>query len=139
MATTTRHSTPSGPTGISGQSYRLRTIWLCCPLLELVGRQVQTCLDQRMIKHAVFFATSHKREACHIREYSPRAILPVEPEQGTALWELVCREVARDRGESLAQFRSVATVPSVAKTAEPLEAVRLADDCPSSYDLPPLA
>ena len=80
----------------------MRTIWLCSPLLELIGGQVQTCLDQRMIKHAVFFATSHKREACHIREYSPRAILPKDMEQGTALWELVCREVARDRRFALA-------------------------------------
>ncbi len=87
-------------------------------LLELIGGQVQTCLDERVIEYRVLFATGDKGEAGQIGEYGPSAILPVEPEQGTRLWDLVRREVARDRRKSLAQFRSVVSVASVAKTAE---------------------
>ncbi len=32
-------------------------------LLELIGREVQTCLDKWVIKHAVLFATHHKRDS----------------------------------------------------------------------------
>src|SRR6266699_5424600 len=51
----------------------------------------------------------------------------------------VCREIARDRGEGLAQFRSVALVPLIAKRAEPLKAVSLADDRAGTHHLPALA
>ena len=49
--------------------------------MELIGGQMQTRLDQRVIKHTVFFATGHKREAGQIREHGPRAILAIEPQQ----------------------------------------------------------
>ncbi len=88
-------------------------------LLELIGGQVQTRLDERMIKHGVLFATGHKGEASQVGQHGPGAILSIEPEEGEPLWELVRREVARDRREGLAQFRSVATVAPVAKRAEP--------------------
>ncbi len=65
-------------------------------LLNLIGGQVQTRLDQRMIEQAVFFATGHKREADYIGKHSSRAILPIEPKQGTSLRELVCFEVTLD-------------------------------------------
>lgn len=68
----------------------------CGTRLYLIGEQVQTRLDQRMIEQAVFFATGHKREAGHIGKHSSRAILPIEPEQGTRLRELVCFEVTLD-------------------------------------------
>jgi hypothetical protein len=88
-------------------------------LLELIRRQVQTRLNEWMVEHRVLFATSHKREVCQIGEYGPGAILPIEPEQGADLWQLVRREVPTDGCQALAQFRSVATVASVAKRAEP--------------------
>lgn len=50
-------------------------------LLELVGRQVQTRLNQRMIEQVIVFATGHKRETSHIGEHNPIAILSIEPEQ----------------------------------------------------------
>ncbi len=50
-------------------------------VLELIRRQVETRLDERMIKHAVLFATGHKREASHIGEHRPIPILPIEPQQ----------------------------------------------------------
>ena len=108
-------------------------------LLELIGRQVQSRLDLRMIEGGVLFAAGHKGEPGQISEHSSCPILAVEPEQGSPLRELVCCEVAHDGGESLSQFLPVAPVAFVPKTAEPLEAVRLADDGPSSYDLPTLA
>jgi hypothetical protein len=88
-------------------------------LLELIGGQVQTRLDERMIEHGVLFATGNFGEASQVSQHGPGAILSIEPEEGEPLWELVRREVARDRREGLAQFRSVATVAPVAKRAEP--------------------
>jgi hypothetical protein len=88
-------------------------------LLELIRRQVQTCLNERMIEDGVLFAAGHKREACHIGEHSPGAILSVESEQNACLWELVHGEIARDRSQALAQFHKILTVTAVSKTAEP--------------------
>ena len=97
-------------------------------LLELIGGQVQTRLDERMIEHGVLFAAGHKGEASQIGEHGPGAILSIEPQQGAFLRELVRREVARDGREALTQFLPVATVASVAKRAEPVVAVGLTDD-----------
>ncbi len=49
-------------------------------LLELVGREVQTGLDQRMIEQVIIFAASDKREASSIGEHRSIAIVPIEPE-----------------------------------------------------------
>src|SRR5512142_2606960 len=62
-------------------------------LLELVGRQVQTCLDQRMIEDAVLFATGHKREPGQISEHGSGSILAVEPQQSVCLWKLIGRQI----------------------------------------------
>jgi hypothetical protein len=100
---------------------------------------MQTCLNERMIEHAVVFATGHKGEACQIGEHGPGAILAVESEQG-ALWhELVRPQVPTNGREALAQFRPVAPVAAIAKRAEPLEAVGLADHGPRAHHLPALA
>jgi hypothetical protein len=78
VATTTRQRTPSGP------DFDLRTVveaardlafWT---LLELIGRQGQTRLDQRMIKESVLFATGHKGESGQIGKHSSGPILAVE-------------------------------------------------------------
>jgi hypothetical protein len=71
-------------------------------LLELIRGQMQTHLDERMIKHGVLFAAGHKGEASQIGEHSPGAILTVEPQQGAFLRKLVRREVATNGCESLA-------------------------------------
>src|SRR6266566_5444470 len=92
-----------------------------------------------MIEHRVVFAAGHKGETTHVGEHGPGAILSIEPQQGALLWELVCREIATDGREALAQFRSVATVAAVAKRAEPLESVGLADDGARPHHLPTLA
>src|SRR6266699_541617 len=69
------------------------TFWT---LLELIRRQVQTRLNERMVEHRVLFAAGHKGEASQISKQGSRAILAVEPEQG-ALWqELVYREIPVD-------------------------------------------
>jgi len=86
--------------------------------LKLIGGQVQTRLNERVIEHGVLFATRHKGKASQIGEHGSGAILSVEPQQGMLRRKLGCCKVARDRGESLAQFRSVAAIASVAKTAE---------------------
>ena len=80
---------------------------------------MQTRLNERMIEYRVFFAASHKGEPGQIREHGSCPILPIEPEQSALLWELVRREVTRDRRERLSQFLPISTVAAVAKRAEP--------------------
>ena len=89
-------------------------------------------LDQRMIEDGVLFASGHEREACYIGEHSPGAILAKDMQQGACLWELVRREVTRDRRERLSQLLPISTVAAVAKQTEPLITVSLTDDrtCP---------
>jgi hypothetical protein len=94
-------------------------------------------LDERMIEHRVVFAASHKGEPGQISEDGSCPILPIEPEQSALLWELVCREIATEGTEALAQFRSVATVADGAPN-EPnhwklwawLTTVRVRTTCP---------
>src|SRR5260221_4539273 len=112
------------------------TFW---SLLELIGRQVQTRLNKRMIEHGVFFAASHEGKTGQIAEHRPGAILAVEPEQAACLWELVRRKIATNGCQTLTQFHPVATIASVAKRAEPLEGVGLTDDGAGPHHLPALA
>ncbi len=88
-------------------------------LLELIRWQVQTCLNQWMIKHAVFFATGHKGEASEIGEDRAQAILPVKPQTCMFWGELVGSQIPADGRKPLAQFLSIPAVPTVAKGAEP--------------------
>ncbi len=110
-----------GPIGRSPGSHtgRLRTIRLCSPLLELIGRQRQTCLDERMIEQGVLFAARDKGKVGQVREYGSGAILPVKPQQNVFLWEVMCCEVVINDLERLSQFLPVATIAPVAKTPEP--------------------
>ena len=62
-------------------------------LLELIGGQVQPRLNQRMIKHAIFFAPGHKREASEVGEHRAQAILPIKPQKRAILWDLVDRQI----------------------------------------------
>src|SRR6266480_7993649 len=88
-------------------------------LLDLISRKVQTLLNQRVIEHAVFFATGHKREPSHIGEHGSGAILPVEPQQGARSVELRRREIAPNGRDPPTQFLPVMPVAAVAKRAEP--------------------
>jgi hypothetical protein len=108
-------------------------------LLDLIWRQVQTCLNERVIKHRVLFASGHKGEASQICQDSPGAILAIEPEQGSFLRKLVCSQIAANGREALTQFLPVASVAPIAKRAEPLETVGLIDDGARPYDLTTLA
>jgi hypothetical protein len=58
---------------------------------------------------------------------------------GALRWKLMCLEVLGDGLKALAQFLPVAPVPSVAKRAESLVAVSLADVCAGAHHLPALA
>src|SRR6266849_5140518 len=107
--------------------------------LQLIWRELQTCLDKWMIKHAVFFAAGHEGDASKIGDHRPGAILPIKPEKRTFLRESVCSQIPTNGHEGLSQFLSVSTVPAVAKRTEPVVAMRLADGCPCSDDLPTLA
>src|SRR6266700_4722538 len=108
-------------------------------LLELIGGQVQARLDERVIEDREVFAAGHEGEASEIGEHGPGPILSVEPQQRTRWWELIRREITTDGRKALTQFLPVATVAPVAKRAEPLEGVSLADDGAGSYHLPTLA
>src|SRR5579875_1696961 len=92
-----------------------------------------------MIEYRIVFAARHKGESGQVREDRPCTILAVEPEQGALLWELVRREIPIDGREALSQFCSVAAVAAIAKRAEPLEAVGLADDGARPHHLASLA
>ncbi len=108
-------------------------------LLGLIGRQVQPRLHERMIEDGVVFAAGHESEASEIGEDGPRAILTIEPEQRVCWWKLVRGEIATNGRQALTQFLSVATVAAIAKRAEPVETVGLADDRAGTHHLPPLA
>src|SRR5512135_384926 len=108
-------------------------------LLELIRRQVQTRLNERVSKHCVLFAAGHKGEASQICQDSPGAILSVEPQQGTLFWELVCSLIATNGREALTQFLPAATVAPVAERAEPLETMGLTNDGAGVHHLSPLA
>jgi hypothetical protein len=92
-----------------------------------------------MIQHGVLFAAHHEGEARQICKHGPGAILPIQPQQGALLRELLRSEGATDGPEGLAQFRPVEPVASVAKGVEPLVAVGLADDGAGTDDFPTLA
>src|SRR5215469_3211987 len=78
VATITRQSTPSGPTGIGGAVVQAAHESTFGTLLELIGRQEQTRLDQGMIKGCVLLATGHKSEPSQIGEHGSRPILAVK-------------------------------------------------------------
>ena len=108
-------------------------------LLELIRRQVETRLHQRVIQSGVRSASGHKGEARQVGEYGPRSILSVKPEQGTRRWNLVRREVATDGCQAPPQLLPIVSVAPVPKRAEPLEAMSLTDNRAGSYHLPTFA
>ncbi len=107
-------------------------------LLDLIRRQMQTRLNQRVIQHTVLFAAGQIGEASQISQHGSQAILAVESEQGTRGFELVRGEVARDRRKALAQFYTILPVPAVSKTAEPVITVGLANGRAGTDHLPRL-
>ena len=48
------------------------------PLLNLIRWEVQTRLNQRVIKKAIVLAAGDKREPSEVSEHGPIAILPIE-------------------------------------------------------------
>ncbi len=100
--------------------------------------QMQTRLDQRMIKHPVVFASGHEREPSQISEDGPGPVLPIESQERAGLWKLIGSEIPSKGCQALAQLLSVAPVATITKTAEPLETVGLADHGARPHDLPSL-
>ena len=88
-------------------------------LVELIGRQVQTRLNEWVIEHLVLFTAGDKREACQIREDGSSAILAKDMQQRARRVELRRCEIATNGGEPLAQFLPISSVPAVPETAEP--------------------
>ncbi len=81
---------------------------------------MQARLNLRMIEQIIVLATRHKREASHIGKHRPIPILAIEAEQRAFLWELMGSQIPANGRDPLAQFLPVASVPTVAETAEPL-------------------
>jgi len=108
-------------------------------LLDLIWWEMQTRLNQRMIEGTVLFASGHESKPGQVSEHGSGPILAVEAQQGTPLRKLVRCEIPTNGREPLTQFLPVPPVAFVPKTAEPLEAVSLADDGPCPHHLPPLA
>jgi hypothetical protein len=65
--------------------------------------------------------------------------LAIKPQEGAFSRELVCCEIATNGRERFPQFLSVSPVASVAKTAEPLVAVRLGNRRARPDDFPTFA
>jgi hypothetical protein len=108
-------------------------------LLALIWGEMQTRLDERMIKDGVVFSSCYTGKANQVGQHGSSAILTVKPEQSVLFRELVHREIAANGCESLAQFCSVASVASIAKTAEPVVAMSLRNHGARPDDLPALA
>src|SRR5260370_36459507 len=94
-------------------------------LLELIRWQVQACLNERMIKQVIVFATGDKGEPGHIGEHGPVAILSVETQQRAFLRQVMGRQIPTNGGDSLTQFLPIPPVPAIAKRAQPLITVCL--------------
>ena len=86
-----------------------------------IGGQVQARLDERMIEHGVVFAAHHKRESCQIGDDGSRAILPIQPEQGTFLREMMRLQIAPDGPERLTQFLPIQSVAFVASPSRAID------------------
>jgi hypothetical protein len=54
-------------------------------LLELIWGQMQTHLDQRMIKGGVLLASGHERETSQISEYGSGPVLSIESQERAGL------------------------------------------------------
>src|SRR6266567_98513 len=83
--------------------------------------------------------TRHKGETCQIHKHRSRSILAIEPDQRVLRWELIRREIPRDCSQRFSEFLSIAPVAAVAKTAEPVVTVRLANGCACTNHLPAFA
>lgn len=94
-------------------------------LLHLIRWQVEPGRNLRMIEQVIVFAAGDKREASHIGEHSPIAILPIQPQQCVRSFQLIRCQLPANGRKPLAQFFPIAPVATVAETAEPLVAVCL--------------
>src|SRR5713226_1096163 len=100
---------------------------------------MQTALDLGSIQYRVIFAAHHEGEICQIRDDSPRPILPIQSQQGTRRGKMVCLQIVPDSGQCPAQFLPVASIATVAETAQPLVTMSLRDDGARTDNLPALA
>src|SRR5258708_24646852 len=105
----------------------------------LIGWQVQAALDLRSLQHCVVFAARHIGEACQIGDDSPRAILPIQPQQDQLLWQAIRLAVEPYRGHCPAQFFPVESVARVGERAEPLRGMCLRDGRAGADNFPALA
>ena len=87
-------------------------------LLELIWGQMQSRLDQRMIKDGILFASDHERETSQISEHDSGPVLSIESQERAGLWKLVCSEIPINGRQTLSQFLSVVPVATITKTAE---------------------
>ena len=100
---------------------------------------MQTALDLGPIQDAVIFAAHDEREACQIGDDGPCPVLPIQPYQGADRRKMVRLQIAPDSGQRPAQFLPVASIASVAETAEPVVTMGLGDDGARTDDFPALA
>ena len=68
--------------------------------------QMQTRLDQLMIKHPVVFASGHEREPSQISEDGPGPVLPIESQERAGLWKLIGSEIPSNGRQALAQLHA---------------------------------
>jgi CYTH domain-containing protein len=71
---------------------------------------VQTVLNERMIEGGVLFAAGHEREASHIREHSPGAVLAIKTQHGTLLRKVVGSRIPTNDAEPLLQFLPISPI-----------------------------
>jgi hypothetical protein len=86
----------------------------------LIGRQMQAMLDLRSIQHGVVFAAYHRGETCQIGKDGSRAILPIQPQHDSLLWQAMGLAVELNGGHRPAQFLPIEPIARVGEGAEPL-------------------
>lgn len=100
---------------------------------------MQAGLDLGPVQHGIVLAARDKGEVRDIGEHGSCAILPIQTQQSTLTQEMLRGQIHINGAGCLAQFLSIAPVPTVSKRTEPLETVGLTDRGSRADDFAPLA
>ena len=96
-------------------------LWYCIKflLLDFYGAIIEE-ISRPVIQHCIVFATRHHRKSGQGGDHGSSAVLAIQPQQGARFRKLMRLQVGLDGFDRPAQFLAIASVPFVAKTAEPL-------------------
>jgi hypothetical protein len=106
---------------------------------QLIGRQMQASLDLGVVQHRVGFAPCDKAVSGQTGQDRARSVLPIQPQQGAFLRNVVRLEVLLDGLDRPTQFLMKMSVAWITETAEPLVTVGLPHGSARADDFPTLA